>query len=188
MTLLICGLLLFFAVHLIPHFSAARNALVARMGENPYKGVYSLLALAGIIMLVMGKGQAPYQHLYLLPGAAQLRHVTYLLVLLGCISLMAMFVPGNLRRLVHHPMLLGIALWGAGHLLVNGDLASVLLFGSFFVYASLSIIALLARGKRCTLPKQPVWKDGLTIVLGVALYVGLVIFHGHIAGIALISR
>src|SRR5690606_33532335 len=131
-TLMAAGLLGFFAVHTVPWSPALREALVARMGPNPYKIAFSLIALAGIVLIVMGKGRAPFVPLWQPdPG---LYHVTRLLVLAGFILLPAAHMKTNIKRFTRHPMLWGVVLWGAGHLLANGDLASVILFGSFSVF------------------------------------------------------
>ncbi|WP_026971629.1 NnrU family protein [Aliagarivorans marinus] len=180
---LLLGMVLFLTPHILTH-THYRALLVERMGKH-YQGVYALVALAGLLLLFWGHGQAEYQHLYVLSWHYGARHLCYGLVLSFFVLLAAMFIPCNLRRRVHHPMLTGFVLWAVGHLLVNGDLASVLLFATIGLYALVSLVLLLRKGKLCELPAQPWWKDLLVFGLGVVLYVVFVSLHGPLFGIAL---
>lgn len=187
MALLIIGLVLFFAPHisrmLVP---GLRDAGIARMGEQGWKGLYALLSIAGIVLIVFGwrayRLDAP--DLYIPPDWG--RHVTELLVVLGFILLTAAQMPaGRIKAAVQHPMLLGVLLWSVGHLLANGDLASVLLFGSFLVYTIWNRIAVGMRGD-----PPPVFvsyrNDIGAIAIGIILSVVVMLWlHGFIAGVAL---
>lgn len=178
------GLLVFFAVHTVPWSPALREALVARMGPNPYKIAFSLIALAGIVLIVMGKGRAPFVPLWQPdPG---LYHVTRLLVLAGFILLPAAHMKTNIKRFTRHPMLWGVVLWGAGHLLANGDLASVILFGSFSVFSLAAMVSANRRGAVKSTERHGVGKDLAVVAAGVVVYVVLTFIHGTLFGYPLI--
>jgi len=178
------GLLVFFAVHTVPWSPALREALVARMGPNPYKIAFSLIALAGIVLIVMGKGRAPFVPLW--QPDPNLYHVTRLLVLAGFILLPAAHMKTNIKRFTRHPMLWGVVLWGAGHLLANGDLASVILFGSFVVFSLAAMVSANRRGAVKSTDRHGVGKDLAVVAAGVAVYVVLTFLHGALFGYPLI--
>ena len=182
MTLLIIGLILFFAVHLIPTFGL-REGLVARFGELPYKGLFSLVAIAGLVLVVMGKSEAAFVAVWNPP--LFLKHVTMLLVLPAFILLVAAYVPSNIKRRVRHPMLLAVKLWATGHLLINGDLASMLLFGGFLAYAVIAMISANKRGEAKELPAKPIYMDLLVVVIGLAAYGGVAKHHMQLFGVPL---
>jgi uncharacterized membrane protein len=126
MLLLVLGMVIFVTVHLIPTFVNLRQTLIAWKGEAFYKIGYSCAALVGLILIIIGKSRAPYVTVWDAPGWAF--HVTQISMLVALISLPAAYMPTNLRRFMRHPFLTGLALWALSHLLVNGDLASIVLF------------------------------------------------------------
>ncbi len=140
MLLLVLGLIVFFAIHFVPTSPDIRNGLVERFGAGTYKLAFSVISLLGFALIVIG-----YHKLQLSPGKNPVlfsppewtRHIAYLLMLPSMIFLVAANVPSRIRTAVKHPMLLAVKLWALAHLLVNGDLGSLLLFGSFLAYASL---------------------------------------------------
>ncbi|TCI04615.1 NnrU family protein [Corallincola luteus] len=186
MTILAFGLLLFFAVHLVPYRPAIRGMLVRRLGDSGYKIGFSLLSMSGLALIIYGKAIANYIYLWSPVWPGILRHLTYAFSLLFFILLMAMLIPCNLRRRLHHPFLLGIAFWSWGHLIVNGDLASMLLFGSFGLFAIFAVVSALKQEKLCTLPPQANWRDALVVALGALLYAICVRFHGELFGAYLV--
>lgn len=146
MGLLIGGLVLFIGIHVLPTFGGLRAALVARLGEGGYKALFSLVALAGLILLIIGYGRAPQEQIFVpsetarifLPAAMAL---AFVLVAVGN-------VPGRIRRVMRHPMLTGVLIWAGFHLLANGDLASNILFGTFALWAVFAMLSAAYRGKR----------------------------------------
>ena len=134
---LVAGLLLFLGVHSTRVFADDwRNQTRARLGAGAFKGVYSLVSLAGLVLLVWGYSVARQQPVVLWSPPVAMRHVAALLTLFSFVLLAAANVPGNqIKARLHHPMVLGVKVWALAHLLANGTLADVLLFGSFLVWA-----------------------------------------------------
>lgn len=182
MTLLVCGLVLFFAVHLIPTLGL-RPAFVGRVGELPYKGLFAMLALAGLVLIVMGKSEAAFVPVWHPP--AFMGHITKLLMLPAFILLLAAYIPSNIKRRIRHPMLLATKLWATGHLLINGDLASMLLFGSFLAFAVVAMISANKRGEAPELSVRPRYMDVLVVALGFVVYAAVAMHHLQLFGVAL---
>jgi uncharacterized membrane protein len=176
------GLLLFFAVHLVPTSASLRQGLVERFGETPYRIVHSVLSLIGFALIVVG-----YHKLQLMPGKNPVlwdppswtRHIAFLLMLPAIILLVAAFIPSRIRTAAKHPMLAAIKFWALAHLLVNGDLGALLLFGSFLAYAVYDRISMKRRPSAGPPPAPPgALNDVLVVGLGLALY-ALILFWGH---------
>jgi len=180
MGILLGGLLLFFLVHLLPVFGA-REPIVSKLGELPYKGLFALLSLAGLVLVVMGKGQAPFVAVWNPP--LFLNHVTMLLMLPAFILLVSAYVPSNIRRKVRHPMLLAVKLWATGHLLINGDLASMSLFGSFLAYGVIAMISANKRGEATVHPAKPIYMDVVVVLVGLGVYLGVAMKHYQLFGV-----
>jgi uncharacterized membrane protein len=149
MTLLIAGLILFLGVHSIRIGADAwRGRQIARFGASAWKAGYSVVSLIGLGLLILGFGHARHDPVILWTPPVGLLHPAALLVLLAFILIAAAYVPRNLiQARLHHPMLLGVQAWALGHLLVNGELASVILFGSFLVWAVLGFKAARRRDR-----------------------------------------
>ena len=149
MTLLILGLVLFLGVHSLRVFGEdGRNGLRARLGEGGYKGLYTVLSLAGFALILWGYGMAREAPVLLWLPPRWTRHLAALLTIPAFVLLAAAYVPGNsIKARLHHPMVLGIKTWALAHLLANGMLAQVLLFGSFLVWAALSFRAARQRDR-----------------------------------------
>jgi uncharacterized membrane protein len=187
MSTLILGLALFSVVHLFSMLlPAARNSLKARIGEGAYKGIYSLLSLAGFALIIWGYrlvSNGPEAGDLVYEPAAASRHITMLLVLLAFISLSAFHGKSYIKMWLKQPMAVGVMLWSVGHLLSNGRRYDIYLFGTFLVLAVLDFILCTARGKVPT--HQPVVRsDIIAVVVGVVLYaVFLFGFHPYVLGI-----
>lgn len=170
MGFLVAGLAAFLVVHMAQWPKGFRAGMVRRLGAGPWKGLYSLLSLAGFALIVWGYGQARAAGspvLYVPPSWAS--HVALLLVPLSLILLAAAYTPtGSIKQTVKHPMLAGVKLWAAAHLLANGDLASVTLFGAFLAWAAADRVS-VARRERAGLAAPP--KAGRNALLGDALAV-----------------
>lgn len=184
MMLLIVGLIIFLGIHLLPTSPAIRDGLSARLGANTYKAVFSVLSLAGLVVIVLG-----YHKMQLNPGKNPVlfdppewtRHVAMALMLPSMILLVAANIPSRIRSAVRHPMLMAIKLWALAHLLANGDVASLLLFGSFLAFAVYDLISVKKRGALGPLgAKAPssAMNDILVVAIGTALYFAL-LYGGH---------
>ena len=187
---LIAGIAVFAGAHLFSLLlPEQRNALKAHMGEGPYKGVYSLVSLAGLALMILDfwtLSSDPAASSVVYEPAPWARHVTMLLVLLGFISLSGFHGKGYLKHWLRNPFSIGIVLWSVGHLLSNGRLHDVLLFGTFLVLAVLDIVLSMARGKRPGHEPQ-IRSDVTAVVSGVVLYaVFLFGFHPYVLNLPII--
>ncbi len=184
MSLLIIGLVLFLGIHSIAIFSpAGRDALAAKMGELPWKAIYAIVAIIGFILIIKGYAAARLDPVMIWQPPGFMRHVTALLMLPVFIFLLAAYLPGKISAALKHPMLVAVKLWALSHLLANGMLADVLLFGGFLVWAVADRISLKRRKPRATpqLPKTGA-NDIIAVIGGIALYVGFA-FWAHLAWI-----
>ncbi|MGI9414273.1 MAG: NnrU family protein [Hyphomicrobiales bacterium] len=183
MTLLIVGLIIFFTIHLVPALTGLKRSLIGRLGENGYQGVFSLVSAVGLGLIIWGYTRADFVAAYDPPAWG--RHATMLLVLPAFICLAAFNLKGRIKKTLRHPMLVGIILWGTGHLLANGDMASVLLFGSFVAYAVLDILLANAQGRVKTVEVTPV-HDLYAVIGGVVVYGVVVLLHPYVIGVPVI--
>lgn len=185
MALFILGLIIFFVPHLVTAVGrGAREAMIAKLGAGPYKGVYSLVSALGLVLTVMGWPSADAAVLYSTPD--WMRYVVQLLMLVALILLAAAYAPkGRIAAAVKHPMLAGVKIWAFAHLLVNGEVRSVILFGSFLAYAVLDRIAVKRRG--AAVPAAgPARNDLYPVVIGLAAWFAIYFFlHRYIAGVPL---
>jgi len=188
MLLLIAGLIVFLGVHSLRIFAESwRGAQIARLGVGAYKGVYSVVSLLGLALIAIGYAQARTAPVALWDPPLWTRHLSALLVLFSFVLLVAAYVPRNrIKAAVGHPMIIGVKVWAAGHLLANGTLADALLFGAFLLWAVFDFRAARARdrvhgriGVRASLPA-----DVATIVVGVALWWAFAFYlHGWLFGV-----
>ena len=180
MLLLIIGLVVFFTAHTISIVApAGREALIAKFGEGPYKGIYSLIALLGLVLIIVGYGAARQQPVYLYHPPLILFHLSGILLLFFFPLLLATYLPGRIQSAVKHPMLAATKLWAFAHLLANGTLADVLLFGSFLLWAVADRISLKRRPPRpvVSLPKTSM--NDLIVVLGGLWFYSAFVFGVH---------
>ena len=185
MTLLAIGVLLFAGLHLIKALAPPlRTDLQNRLGENGYKGIFALLVLGSMVLIVFGWRDATPQFLYSPVQALKLPALLLLVLAFG--FLVASTRPSRLRRVVRHPQLTGVALWGIAHLLLNGDDRALLLFGGMTAWAVAEILAINRR--------DGVWIKGGTPALGAdvanlaitALVIALLVYvHPWLAGVAI---
>lgn len=184
MTWLIVGLVLFLGVHSVSIVSPpGRDALARRMGEGGYKGVYTLISFAGLALIVWGYGLARQAPVTLYTPPAGLRHLALLLMLPVFVLLFAAYLPGRIQRAAKHPMLLAVKCWALAHLLANGTLADVLLFGGFLAWAvadRISVKRRAAAGLMRSPPALPgsMGNDAIALVGGLAVYV-VFVFWAH---------
>jgi uncharacterized membrane protein len=187
MTLIYIGALLFGGTHLISIlFPGLRDRLKAGLGEKPWKGLYALFSLFGLVLMIVGysgsrAGPATADVLY--EGWYEMRHLTMLLVLLGFILVGASHGKGYLKAWLHNPMSIGIVLWAGGHLLVNGQRADVWLFAPFVAIGLADIVMSELRGKRPAHTPR-LRSDVIAVIAGVVLYlVFAFLFHPYVLNV-----
>ncbi len=182
MWLFFAGAVLFFSTHLLPAFPQARAALHDRLGDNGYRGLYSLVALAGIVLIVMGYGDwraSGPAILYVPP--VWMSHLVLLLMLPVFPLLFAAYMPGKIAVAVKHPMILAVKVWAFSHFFANGDVASLALFGLFLAWGVIDRISLKRRERAglVTPPREGSVKwDAAAVVLGLVVY-GLFVWRLH---------
>ena len=188
MALFIVGLLLFLGVHSVSIVAPAwRDAQLAQRGEAVWKGAYTLVSLIGFGLLIYGYGVARQAPVVLYTPPPALRHVALLLMLPAFPLLLAAYLPGRIKTAAKHPMLLSVKLWATAHLLANGTLVDVLLFGSFLAWAVADRIAVKRRAVPHVVPGAPPSpaNDLIAIVGGLAIYVLFVLWaHRWLIGVS----
>lgn len=186
MTALILGLVLFLGVHSVRIVADPwRSRVRTRLGEGPWKGIYSLVSVLGFALIVWGYAQARQAPVMLWPPQLWARHLAGLLTLLAFVLLAAAYVPGNgLKARLHHPMVLGVKVWALAHLLANHTLADLLLFGGFLLWAVADFRSARQRDRAAgtTYPAGTAARTALTVVVGVLAWAGFA-FWAHSAWI-----
>ena len=174
MTILVLGLIIFLGLHSTRIVSeSGRERAIARLGEGPWKGIYSLLSAIGFVLIVWGfaEARATAPELWVpLPGA---RHATILLMLISMVLLAAyLFKQSHITAAIHHPMIWSVAVFGVAHLIANGSAADAVLFGAFLVWAAADLVSSYARDRRNgVVYPQPNWTATIgAIVVGLALW------------------
>ncbi|NBQ87868.1 MAG: protein NrnU [Betaproteobacteria bacterium] len=184
MEILVVGLVLFLGVHSARiFFEGARQRFIEQRGEKAWKGLYSLVSLAGFALILYGFGQARLDPGVIWTPPTGLRHAASLLVLLAFVLLAAAYVPGNhIKAKVGHPMVLAVKVWALAHLLVNGRDYAVVLFAAFLVWAVLDFRAARARDRvqGTQYPAGSMPRTLITVVVGVAVWV-VFAFWAHAA-------
>jgi uncharacterized membrane protein len=174
MSLLILGLVLFLGSHSVRIVASNwRSQQLARLGERPWKGIYSVISIAGFVLLVWGFGLARQQPVLLYVPPLWLRHANALFTLIAFVLVAAAYVPRNhIKARIGHPMYAGIKVWALGHFLATGMLHDVLLFGAFLVWAIAGFAASRRRDRRegVAYPAGTMLGDVLTVIVGAALW------------------
>lgn len=188
MTALILGLVMFLGVHSVRIFGEAwRARMRARIGDNAWKGVYTLLSLAGLALMVWGFGQARQQPVLLWAPMPWTRHFAALLMVFSFVLLAAAYVPGNsIKARLHHPMVLGVKTWALAHLLANFTLAAVTLAAAFLVWAVLNFRAARARDRAAgtVYPPGSAAMTAVTVLIGVVAWAVFAFWaHGALIGV-----
>ena len=188
MTLLIVGLVVFLGSHSVRIVADDwRNAQVARMGEAKWKGIYSIVALAGLVLVVWGYGQARLDPIIVWSPPVWTRHVASLLVLPAFVLLAAGNMRGTrIKAAIGHPMVAGTKVWAFAHLLANGTLVDIVLFGSFLVWAIVDYLSSRRRDRAAgTVYPAGSWsRDALALAIGAAAWVVFGFWlHGWLFGV-----
>ena len=192
LAIMILGLVLFIGTHLLTTRRDQRAALIARFGEGAYKGLYSLASIVGIALIAWGFARyraTGWIDVWYPP--AWTRHLAVALILPAVIFFVAPYSPGRIKTALKHPMLVGIKLWALAHLIANGDLGSIVLFGSLLGWAVVDRISLKHRTDPGTppIPVGGVQKDIIAVVAGLALYLALgFLFHPYVVGVPAFGR
>ena len=192
LAIMILGLALFIGAHVFITMRERRAVAIARLGEGPYKGVLALASLVGIILI--GYGFASYRAAGMInvwSPPAFTRHVTDLLVWPAIIFVVAAYVRGDIARVLKHPMLVGVKLWALAHLISNGDLGSIILFGGILGWAVFDRITLKRRSDPGAppIPFGGRTNDIIAIVVGTLLYLALGFwFHPYVIGVPAFGR
>ena len=183
----ILGLVLFLGGHVFVTMRDRRAMLVAKLGEWPYKGLFSLVAIVGIVLI--GYGFAWYRDtgpITIWSPPAWTRQIVVVLMWPASIFVAAAYIPGNIKRVLKHPMLVGVKTWAVAHLCANGDLGSVILFASVLLWAGFDRITLKRRSDPGAppIPVGGVTNDIVAIVVGTLLYLALgFVFHPLVIGL-----
>lgn len=182
MTLLIAGLVLWWVGHSVGLVAPGlRRSLVARMGEGPWKGAYAMVALAAVALMVAGYRGAEVVQVWWPPAWGI--HLNNLVMLAAVFLLGARHAKGRVKRFVRHPMLMSVALWAIAHLLVRGDLASVVLFGSLGAWACFAMLASNARDGAWVRPEGGTAAgDVRHVLITLAVYAVIVLLHWQVFG------
>jgi len=190
MAMLAAGLLLFLGLHSLRVFAEPwRQRSIARVGVPAWRAGYSVLSLAGFLLILKGYADANDASTLLYASPAWTRSLATLLTLPALVLLMAAYVPGtHLKARVGHPMLLGTLLWALGHLAANGRVADVALFGGFALWSGLAFAAARSRDRAAgtTWPARGVVRDAIAVVAGVTAWVAILFWlHGLLSGVPL---
>lgn len=188
MTSLLLGLIVFLGIHSVRIVADDwRTQTRERMGPLAWKAVFSLLSLVGFALIVWGFGQVRQMPVQLWSPPEGLRHLAAVINLAAFVLLAAAYVPGNrIKARVHHPMVLGVALWAIAHLLPNGNLGQVVLFGSFLLWSILDWRASTRRDQRMntSYPNGTASATGMTVALGVGSWIVFTLWlHGILMGV-----
>ena len=191
LAVMILGLVLFLGVHTLPAQRELRTRAIAVMGEGSYKLVYALISVLGIALIAWGFAHyraTGWVDIWNPPKA--LKHITLALMLPAVILVVAAFLRGHIYTTLKHPMLAGVKLWAAAHLLANGDLGSIVLFGSFLGWAMFDRISLKRRTDAGG-PPIPVggWgNDLIAVAVGIVVYLALAFaFHPVVIGVPVVG-
>jgi uncharacterized membrane protein len=188
---MILGLVLFLGVHVLTTRRDVRARLIASWGEGGYKAGYSLVALLGLALIVWGF--ADYRAtgwIEVWDPPKWIRHITVALMLPAVILVVAAYIRGRIYTTLKHPMLAGVKLWAAAHLIANGDLGSIILFGSFLGWAVFDRISLKRRADAGAppIPVGGLGNDLIAVAVGIVAYLALAfVFHPVVIGVPVVG-
>lgn len=188
MTWLVLGLFLFLGTHSVRIFAESwRGGRIAKMGLKPWKGVYSVISIIGFVLIVWGYGVARGAPVVLYTPPVWTKHVAALLTIPAFILIAAAYVPGtHIKRAVGHPMVAGVKSWAFAHLLANGTLADVVLFGAFLVWSIADYIVARRRDRAAgtVYVVGPVSRDIIAVVVGLVAWAAFAFWlHGAWIGV-----
>jgi uncharacterized membrane protein len=181
---LLIGIVLFFGMHSASIVALPLRDRIVASSENAWKGVYAIASLVGIVLMVRGYADLRQAPTYLYVTPVWMRHLAALLMLPTFAFFIAPYFPGRIKNALKHPQLVAVKLWAFAHLLVNGTIGDVLLFGSFLVWAVMDRISLKKRSARPLPGTESKANDVIIVVVGLALYLVFVFFlHEKLIGV-----
>jgi uncharacterized membrane protein len=189
--ILVIGLMVFLGSHLLVSLRGPRAALIARVGEGTYKGLFSLVSIVGLALVIIGFARYRSEGLIAIwSPPVSLRHLSIVLMWPAFICVAAAYIPGKIKQALKHPMLVGIKLWAFGHLLANGDLGGIILFGSILGWAVYDRISLKGRtdpgGLDITV--GGVKNDVVAVVVGTVVYLAVAFVFHPLAGLPVFTK
>lgn len=185
---LICGVVLWSIVHFVPSLARSfRQGLIGRMGEGPYKGVFTLLIVTSLVLIVLGWRSTPEDYIYVLPAWS--RTAGYLLMVLAFVLFGAAQYKTAIKRVIRHPMLTAVVIWSISHLLTNGTTRALVLFGGLGIWALLEMLLINARESDYTKPEAPGLKTEVRgLVISAVIFAVAMFLHPYFAGVNIIPR
>jgi uncharacterized membrane protein len=186
LVILVIGLVVFFASHIFVTARDKRAVLIARLGTGGYRLLFSVVSLVGLALIVWGYADyRAHDWIQVWTPPAAMRHVTVGLMLISIVVLAAFRIPSHINTWTKHPMLASIKIWAFAHLLSNGDLGSILLFGSFLGWAVFARIAAKRRGDLGQQIAPAGWtNDVIVVAIGIVVYLLLgFYFHPYVIGV-----
>jgi uncharacterized membrane protein len=188
MTIFVAGLVIFLGIHSVSIVAPRwRDAQARRLGENGWKGLYTVVSIASLVAMIYGYGIARQMPVTVYVPAMALRHLALLLMLPVFPLLIAAYMPGRIKRLSRNPMLLAVILWAVSHLLSNGTLNDLLLFGGFLGWAVADLISVSRRPYVRPVPGAPpsAMNDVIVVVAGLGLYAIVLLWaHARVIGVS----
>jgi uncharacterized membrane protein len=183
----ILGLVVFLGAHVFVSMRDERAALISKLGMGPYRGLFSLVSIVGLVLICYGF--ATYRAAGLIPvwyPPLWTHHLVEALMWPASIMVAAAYIPGNIKRVLKHPMLTGVKTWAFAHLCANGDLGGIILFGSVLAWAVYDRVTLKRRGDpgAPAIPVGGLKNDIIAVAVGTIIYLALgVVFHPIVIGV-----
>ena len=195
MIVLIIGLVIFFGMHLVP-VTGVKSSLIERMGEKKYQSIFSIISLVGFIIIIYGfslidtcnpmMADCETDNFYLWDSFEYSKEISFLLMPISIIFIVASQMKSNIKKIVHHPMLIGVLIWSFVHLLSTGDLRSIILFLSFAAYSIIDLIFTKKTARNEI--SYSIANDIVVIVVGLVLYSIILYFHEYVSGVQIVER
>ena len=195
MIVLIIGLVIFFGMHLVP-VTGVKSSLIERMGEKKYKSIFYIISLVGFIIIIYGfslidtcnsmMADCETDNFYLWDSFEYSKEISFLLMPICIIFLVASQMKSNIKKVVRHPMLIGVLIWSFVHLLSTGDLRSIILFASFGAFSIIDIIFTRKTAEQGI--SFSILNDVVVIVVGLVLYSIILYFHEYVSGLQIVER
>ena len=195
MIVLIIGLVIFLGIHLVP-VTGVKSSLIERMGEKKYQSIFSIISLVGFIIIIYGfslidtcnsmMADCETDNFYLWDSFEYSKEISFLLMPISIIFIVASQMKSNIKKVVHHPMLIGVLIWSFVHLLSTGDLRSIILFASFGAFSIIDIIFTRKTAEQGI--SFSILNDVIVIVVGLVLYSIILYFHEYVSGVQIVER
>jgi uncharacterized membrane protein len=194
MIVLIIGLVIFFGIHLVP-VTGVKSSLIERMGEKKYQSIFSIISLVGFIIIIYGfslidtcnsmMADCETDNFYMWDSFEYSKEISFLLMPISIIFIVASQMKSNIKKVVHHPMLIGVLIWSFVHLLSTGDLRSIILFASFGAFSIIDIIFTRKTAEQGI--SFSILNDVVVIVVGLVLYSIILYFHEYVSGLQIVE-